>query len=496
MTPTGVRDSRYTFRHELFRDADYAALTDDDRVLGHSIAGEWLEQSGGGAAIVLAEHFERGKLPTRALKWYRRAAEHALEGNDFEETIRRCERGLHCAASGEDRGRLLVLKSHAYRWQGKHAETERYGTMAMDALPRGCTAWYTAAGLVATAAADADSAEMLITISNALCGMSPDDADVGPYLIAMSRAADRLLLLGRYEFAESLMARIRALEKHAAAAEPAVAAWIHRIRAYYARFLGDPATFASEMSKAAECFDDAGDLRNACLQRGNAGSGYLHGGAYDLAHHVLRDALDTAERLGLGNVVMSVRVDLGLVLARRGAVDRAVSVLEHVASSCEAKGMRRFECPARTYLAMALALSGDPQRAETEARVAVALTSANPPLRATALATWASVLLQLDLPNEGLREANKAVSQLQLTGGVAEGESLVRLVYAEALLAAGQRKAAKEAIEAARRRLLERAVNIRDDEFRGRFLRKDANNARTLELARELSDSSDVGEIS
>ena len=495
LTPSGVRGIHYTFRHEMLRDAAYALLTDDDRVLGHRIAGEWLEERGYGSAIVLAEHFEGGQLPIRAMKWYRRAAEHALGGNDFEETVRRCERGLRCAAAGDDRGRLFALQSQAYRWLGQHAETERYGALAMSALPRGSADWYNAAGLVATAAADADSAEKLVAIGNALCSMAPGDTDTGPYLIAMARAADRLLILGRYEFAESLVARIRALQKHPAGGEPAVAAWIHRIRALYARFLGDPATFTLEMGRAAASFEEAGDLRNATLQRGHEGSGFLHGGAYDLAHHVLREALDAAERLGLGNAVTSARINLGLVLARRGALDRAAKVLEHVADSCKAQGMRRYECPARTHLATALALADDLPRAEEQARLAVELTAFSPPFRATALATLASILLQRGSPNEGLREANKAVGELQLTGGVNEGESLVRLVYAEALLASGQRKAAKEAIEAARRRLLERAVSIRDDAFRARFLRRETHNARTLEVARQLSDVSGLIEI-
>ncbi len=490
LTPTGLRAVRYTFRHELLRDAAYAALTDDDRVLGHRIAAEWLERSGRGAAIVLAEHFERGQLPTRALKWYRRAAEHALGGNDFEETIRRCQRGLRCAASGEERGRLHVIEAQAARWLGRHAEAERSASLAMKELPRGGGAWYTAAGLVASAAADSESADKLVAISNALCGMTPGDADIGPYLVALSRAGDRLVILGRYEFAESLMARIHTLEQHAATSEPAVAAWIHRIRGSYARSLGDPATFTAEMGKAAECFEDAGDLRNACLHRGNEGSGFLFGGAYDLAHHVLREALDTAERLGLGNVVTSLHVNLGLVLARRGAIGRGIAVLEKAAATCHAQGMRRFEGPARGYLATVLALDGQLERAEDEARAAVELSAASPPYRASAVATLAEVLLRRGRANEALRQANKAVGQLQLTGGVNEGESLVRLVYARALLATGQRKAAKEAIEAAQRRLLERAVSIRDDQFRARFLRREVDNVRILELARELSDTS------
>src|SRR6185503_11381753 len=75
------------FRHALVREAAYGMLTEEDRSVGHRLAGEWLEQAGEGDAVVLAEHFERGGEPARAASWFRRAAEEAFEGNDLELSI-------------------------------------------------------------------------------------------------------------------------------------------------------------------------------------------------------------------------------------------------------------------------------------------------------------------------------------------------------------------------------------------------------------------------
>jgi len=483
---TPSRDADYTFRHELLREAAYASLTEEDRILGHRLAGEWLERSGRGDAIVLAEHFERGGEPARAVRWFLRAAEQALEGNDFEATIHRCDRGLACEAAKEEHGQFFVLQAQANRWQGNHAETQRSAKRAMQALAPGSAGWLLAAGLLATAAGNTGEVGELVSVGEELRKHTPAEADVAPHLFALSSAADRLMVLGRYELAEALVGKILSIREHPAASEPAVAGWIHRIRGFYALYLGDPATFAAEMTDAAESFDAAGDLRNACMQRGNAGYGYLHGGVYERAHKVLREALRTAERLGLDNVVTSVRVDLGLVLIRMGSIVRASEVLVRAANKCRRQHIPRLEGPARSYLATALALGGDVAGAEKEVRAAVELTAAHPTARAIALATLARILLQAGRTNEGLREANKAVAQLQAVGALTEGESLVRLTYAEALLAAGQRKAAKEAIEAARRRLLERAVSIRDDAFRAHFLRSEPSNVRTLELAWQL----------
>ncbi|HSK04999.1 MAG TPA: protein kinase, partial [Kofleriaceae bacterium] len=48
------------FRHALLREGAYATLTEEDRRLGHHLAGEWLERRGEADPMVLAGHFERG----------------------------------------------------------------------------------------------------------------------------------------------------------------------------------------------------------------------------------------------------------------------------------------------------------------------------------------------------------------------------------------------------------------------------------------------------
>jgi len=47
------------FQHALVREAAYEMLTTDDRVAGHWLAGQWLEQAGETDAISIEEHFER-----------------------------------------------------------------------------------------------------------------------------------------------------------------------------------------------------------------------------------------------------------------------------------------------------------------------------------------------------------------------------------------------------------------------------------------------------
>jgi predicted ATPase len=76
-------DEDLAFRHALLRDGAYAMLTDEDRALGHRLAGAWLEAHGERDSMVLAGHFERGGEPAKAEVHYLHAARHALTGNDF-----------------------------------------------------------------------------------------------------------------------------------------------------------------------------------------------------------------------------------------------------------------------------------------------------------------------------------------------------------------------------------------------------------------------------
>jgi hypothetical protein len=52
-------DQQYGFRHVLMRDAAYALLTEDDRKLGHGLAGLFLEQAGERDQALLAGHTHR-----------------------------------------------------------------------------------------------------------------------------------------------------------------------------------------------------------------------------------------------------------------------------------------------------------------------------------------------------------------------------------------------------------------------------------------------------
>jgi hypothetical protein len=141
------------------------------------------------------------------------------------------------------------------------------------------------------------------------------------------------------------------------------------------------------------------------------------------------------------------------------------------------------------YLAQALGWTGALEQSEQEARRAIATAPAQPDL-VLAQAVLASVLLGRGAVDEARTNAELAMQGLTALGSIEEGESLVRLVYAEALHATGAYEAARHAIGVARGRLLYRAGRIADPSWRRCFLERVAENAQTLALAAEWAGES------
>src|SRR6185503_11587296 len=89
------------FRHALVREGADAMLAERDRVIGHKLAGEWLERVGEQDPMVLAEHFDRGGEAARAAGFYMRAAERTIRGGDAVRAIACSERGILCAGDND-----------------------------------------------------------------------------------------------------------------------------------------------------------------------------------------------------------------------------------------------------------------------------------------------------------------------------------------------------------------------------------------------------------
>jgi tetratricopeptide (TPR) repeat protein len=108
----------YSFRHAVFQQVIYDRLAPSARVELHRKVGLALEQERASGRVVaateLAVHFERGRLPLMALRYYAEAAEAALLHVSPGECMRLTERGLNLldqAPPGLERTSLEITLS-------------------------------------------------------------------------------------------------------------------------------------------------------------------------------------------------------------------------------------------------------------------------------------------------------------------------------------------------------------------------------------------------
>lgn len=480
-------EQEYVFRHAFVAEAAYSMLTDKDRTIGHKLAAQWLENMGESEAVVLAEHLERGGEPKRAITFYRRAAAQALEGNDLEACLARADRGIACGAEGEVLGRLLLRKAEAHRWRGENALARECAQKSLALLPRSGRRWFLAAGETVEACARIGDERELHRAVDDLCDVSSAGGLTAPHLVALTRAACVLMAAGNYPSADDLLRTIDAAYELARREEddPLATAHVYRTRAYRALVAGDTGSALSMYNVAIANFEQAGDTRAACRHLVSAAAACIELGAYGEAERALGDAHASAEQMGLSGVIANVLHHQGALLARLGDPEKAVTKAEGAIEAFVAQGDRRMEAAARLYRAMFLAEASNLERAEREAHAAMDVAGAPPPLIALAWAVLARIHLESSGAHKAEAPAREANRILEALGGVEEGEAYIRLVFAETRVAMGDQAGAREALETARVRILERAAMIQDPAWKQSFLERVRENARTLELARE-----------
>ncbi|WP_437815385.1 protein kinase domain-containing protein [Sorangium sp. So ce1078] len=523
-------EEEYAFRHARLREAAYATLTRGDRLLGHRLAGAWLEQAGEIDAVALAEHFDHGGEHARAMQWFLRGAEQALERGDLAAAIAHAERGArhgdlcdrlaegdlagerggsadpHGLREGEALSALRLVQAEAHRWRGEFEQAQRCAAQAARRLPRGTPLWFRAADELMSASGRRGD-YMLTTAwakEVAACGDvgaaegAPGDAG-GPRseppgaraadirsarVIALCSAARQLFPAGRYAEADALIARVRALAGDLASLAPRAAAEVHRLRGARARHLGDPAGDVAGYAAAVDAFERAGDVRDACNARVSLGFALLELGDFERAGEELTAALAAADRMGLRTVATRARQNLGRVLAASGRLDDALALSRQVVLEARAQGNLRFEGGTRIYAALIAHAAGDFAAAESDARDAAELLQVVPPSRAGALAALARALSAQGRADAAVSAAREAEGILARYGGIEEFESLVLVAVVEAARAAGDLEGARAAAARGRDRLLARAAEIPEPALRESFLHRVRENAMLLSLAR------------
>jgi tetratricopeptide (TPR) repeat protein len=302
-------------------EAAYAALTENDRILGHKLAGAWLEAHGEQDFAVLARHFERGGQRERAAEFCYQAAQQAMEVNDLAGALSYAEHGVRCGAQGTLLGQLRLLQTEIHNWRAEFVPAEQFGLEALRRLERGSAAWFRAVGEVVLASGRLNRPERLVALTKTLHAMRWGPELGSPPLIAAARAVPRLVHAGFTSLATALLNRI-AQVLPTLKQDPLAQAWCEmalaeKASAEFARDL-----WLAHSLRSSEAFLRVGDRRNACMQRMDAGFAHLRLGQFADSIRVLQETLKEAEALQLYRVPAAAMRALCLAYASTGDLVR------------------------------------------------------------------------------------------------------------------------------------------------------------------------------
>ncbi len=481
----GQRELR--FRHSLVQRAAYESTPESERALGHARAAAWLQKVGGAAPAELAQHRELAGDGGRVASLWERAASLAFRANDYPQTVELVERALASGTDGPARGRLRLWQAEAQLWIGSatgrlEAALDAERCLADQAeLPLALAHLVSCHLLLDQPHIANDAVERLLALA------ATDD--VSPHLLrALASSANRSLLSDRDADARRLIERYDALASRCAEPAPFAQAerqWQSALRAMRG---GDMSIFLESVTALIGILDDAGDVRRAVDFSPNVGYAFNCLGAYERAATWLEETRSRAERLGLEVARGLALNNLGKARLGLGELDEAVTAERTAVAAFEALGDRRLEAGSRDKLAEILLERGELGEAHLQAERAVALAeAAAPALLANALATLAFVELGRGDRDSALAHAERAVSRL--TGGpIEEGESHIRLAFAECAYAHGRADDAREALRVAWRRVEQGTNRISDPALAQSFWTRHLTHVRIARRASQWAE--------
>jgi tetratricopeptide (TPR) repeat protein len=475
----------FRFRHALFREGAYATLTEEDKRLGHRLAGEWLEQHGERDPMVLAGHFERGGEGAKAGRYYLHAAEQASLAGDVSAAEARAHFGLACGVSPEVRASLLGLLCEVSFYDPRKVSAAiTHADEVMGLAKRGSVPWARGAAAKIMGALHGGKIDDLVATLHTFREVEPAPEAVNALVFAANTGVFVLDVLGRIEESNEVMALI---ERFCEVIGPvrdqqSLAAAFWRIdRAVRDSYAMEDPWGALEHSRAALRLCE--DLHHTVLltfARGCHGMNLWYLGAIAEAEQVLGEGTPNDDELG--TIASLWLFSLMWLRADRGALDEARRTAERLIHFAQSRHLLIEEGKGHWALAEVLRREGDLEGAEREILAAVAMVS--PQDFPAALSTLCLLRLAQGRVAEALTAAEDAFARYNAMRTCGQFRvAFVLLAHAEALEAAGEHAAARAAIRVASDRLLAIADRIHDPVYKKTFLEEVPENARTLALA-------------
>lgn len=473
----------YGFSHQLVREAAYATLTDADKRNGHLRAAGWLEALGATEQAVLANHYERGGDLEQAARCYSAAAQAAAERNELRMADDLAERAVAAGAAGVVLGAARAIQAEVHKWWSDMPRSAALAVEAASLLQPGTRRWFDAVGDVLVTTGRMGEHATFREWAARLQTTAP---------VSVEHAAARVQPLVRAAVYALFSGDLVAADETAAAAEAQFAALadapvetlarVHQLRAFVVAYRhNDLGAAIHEHAEAVKCFEAAGVLRDASIERVNLAVSYVMLGDYQRAEAMLGEALRIARALELPSSIADAHQNLGIARTRGGRPADGLPLLEEAVAGYGVTGNRRMAGATRLYMSECLQDLSRLPDAEAAAREGLELLAAWPPERAAALGRLAAVLLAADRPDEALEHAGAAMQIVaSVEGGLEQGEAEVRAAWAEALEATGSVSEAEAAWAEAVRWVEGKAAALGSVDVRRRFLHNNRENARIM----------------
>jgi tetratricopeptide (TPR) repeat protein/predicted Ser/Thr protein kinase len=466
-------DTEYRFRHALMRDAAYAMLVESDRAPSHRLAARFLEPIGDSDPLVLAEHYERGELPERAVPLYLRAAERALYGGDGDTAQYLGQHCLRLSTSGATRVPALAILMHVHAWRLEWTRCiEYFDTIVGEAPPdsphRGPALMLK--GLVAIIAGKRNEA-----IASMQGVLSLPEIPHPQILFGLMASGYQLGLLLRFDLAERCCERLERIAAPLERENPGAWGWHAVMATSHSFHLGVPFDGVRSGRAACQALAIAGNRRVAAMAQLILGQNLWALGSYAAANQELETALALGREIGLPH---SFGVPtLSVSLAAAGRVGEAQQIAEQFLAAAGdnpmAIGLGHWA------LAETLLRCGDHAAAETEARRADELLRSITLWWLVARGTLAGILARRGRCDEALAVASESLGTYRDAGMRGLGCTRAWIQVGENQRALGLAEA-ETTLAAARARVRSEASSILDPELHHAFCVEVPEHARML----------------
>jgi tetratricopeptide (TPR) repeat protein len=482
-------EDEYAFRHALLREGAYAMLTDEDRRLGHRLAGGWLEERGEQDAVALAEHFERGGEEARAGTQYLRAAEQAHRGSDSSAVITRAKRGLACRIPDELRCRLMGLVCETGHYNAEYlGDAFPYADTLLCTAERGSAPWAQGLLIKQLCCFIMGDLDGLTSLCEALRQTWPAAEAAFSWTQSAGTGALFLSFLGRSRDGDHLMEQAAAVERAFGDHDLQIRASFHLGRSMKCFFYmeWEPSEAIEHAEIVIEASRRMGHARFLAVGQVFIATYRWGLGAHDEAERLFGDVALPDDELGIASSIRPLV--LTWLLVERGELGEARRRAQGLIESGRSRRLPFDQGRGHWSLADVLLRAGELEAAEVEIQTALGILRMASRIDVPgALTTLAALRLAQGRAGEALAAAREALDTYRSMGGFSFRAAFMRLIHAECLESSGDHAAAVLAITEARARVLANADKIRDPAYRRSFLEGVPENRRTLELAREWS---------